>query len=99
VNSDELGKDLEHVEVLQAKFIDLQKDLLANEVRLNNVSEMAEVMIKEGHPDTDTIQHEVEVYFYLNDATLKLSFCTIYFRLFLATGNHYWPCLKVERRP
>lgn len=63
MNSDELGKDLEHVEVLQTKFTDLQKDLSANEVRLNNVSEMAEVMIQEDHPDTDTIQHEVEVCF------------------------------------
>ena len=61
VNSDELGKDLEHVEVLQAKFADLQKDLLANETRLNNVSDMAEAMIKEDHPDTDTIQNDVEV--------------------------------------
>lgn len=63
MNSDELGKDLEHVEVLQAKFTDLQKDLSANEARLNNVSDMAEAMIQEGHPDTDTIQHEVEVCF------------------------------------
>ena len=61
MNSDELGKDLEHVEVLQAKFTDLQKDLSANEVRLNNISEMAETMIQEGHPDTDTIQNDVEV--------------------------------------
>lgn len=61
VNSDELGKDLEHVEVLQTKFSDLQKDLSANEARLNGISEMAEQMIQEGHTDTDTIQHEVEV--------------------------------------
>jgi len=61
VNSDELGKDLEHVEVLQTKFSDLQKDLSANEARLNSISEMAEQMIQEGHTDTDTIQHEVEV--------------------------------------
>ncbi|XP_065916481.1 spectrin alpha chain, non-erythrocytic 1-like [Dysidea avara] len=60
VNSDELGKDLEHVEVLQTKFNDLQKDLSANEARLNGISEMAEQMIQEGHTDTDTIQHEVE---------------------------------------
>lgn len=71
MNSDELGKDLEHVQVLQTKFIDLQKDLSANEIRLNNVSDMAAVMIKEGHPDTDTIQHEVEVCFHLNDANFS----------------------------
>ena len=65
MNSDELGKDLEHVEVLQTKFTDLQKDLLANEVRLNNVSEMAEAMIKEDHPDIDNIQNDVEVCFHV----------------------------------
>ena len=47
--------------MLQAKFNDLQKDLLANEGRLSNISEMAEAMIKENHPDTDTIQNDVEV--------------------------------------
>ena len=82
MNSDELGKDLEHVEVLQAKFNDLQKDLLANEGRLNNVSEMAEEMIKENHPDTDTIQNDVEV---CSHGNLLLVIYTI---LFLDT---FWP--------
>lgn len=56
--------------MLQAKFNDLQKDLTANEIRLSNVSEMAETMIKESHPDTDTIQHEVEVCFQLHGMKL-----------------------------
>ena len=72
MNSDELGKDLEHVEVLQAKFTDLQKDLMANETRLNNISDMAETMIKEDHPDTDTIQNDVEVCFMCLNLQLAL---------------------------
>lgn len=54
-------KDLEHVEVLKRKFEDFQKDLVANEARLDNITALARGMIAEGHSDADEIQRQVEV--------------------------------------
>eukprot|EP00117_Sycon_ciliatum_P010415 scpid4432/ scgid12327/ Spectrin alpha chain, brain; Alpha-II spectrin; Fodrin alpha chain; Spectrin, non-erythroid alpha chain len=55
-SSDELGKDLEHVEVLIKKFDDFQKDLAANESRVHAVNRLAKQLIEEGHSDADDIQ-------------------------------------------
>lgn len=39
--SEELGQDLEHVEVLQKKFEEFQADLAAHEERVNEVNQFA----------------------------------------------------------
>ena len=60
-SSDELGKDLEHVEVLTKKFDDFQKDLAANESRVHAVNRLAKQLIDEGHSDADDIQAIADV--------------------------------------
>ena len=59
--AEESAKDLEHVEALKKKFDDFQKDVAANEARLDNVNTLAHGMIDEGHFDADEIQGLVEV--------------------------------------
>uniref|UniRef100_A0A452V9R5 Spectrin alpha chain, non-erythrocytic 1 n=1 Tax=Ursus maritimus TaxID=29073 RepID=A0A452V9R5_URSMA len=51
VTSEELGQDLEHVEVLQKKFEEFQTDMAAHEERVNEVNQFAEQ-----HPEEDTIK-------------------------------------------
>ena len=46
MNSEELGQDLEHVEVLQKKFEEFQTDLAAHEERVNEVSQFAAKLIQ-----------------------------------------------------
>lgn len=41
MTSEELGQDLEHVEVLQKKFEEFQTDLAAHEERVNEVNQLA----------------------------------------------------------
>ncbi|XP_074621265.1 spectrin alpha chain, non-erythrocytic 1-like [Acropora palmata] len=53
--SEELGRDLEHVEVLQKKFEDFMKDLQANESRVTYVNDLAHQLGDEGHPDIELI--------------------------------------------
>ena len=43
------------------KFDDSQKDLAANEARLDSINTMAQAMIDEGHSDADEIQGLTEV--------------------------------------
>ena len=61
MTSEEVGKDLEHVEVLSKKFDEFQKELSVNESRLAAISAMAEQMVQEGHSDAEEIQSEMEV--------------------------------------
>ena len=61
VASEEMGKDLEHVEVLSNKFDEFNKDLTANESRLSNIATMAGEMVQGGHSDAEDIQSEMEV--------------------------------------
>ncbi|KOB75710.1 Alpha Spectrin, partial [Operophtera brumata] len=42
VSADEFGSDLEHVEVLQRKFDEFQKDMAAQEYRVTEVNQLAE---------------------------------------------------------
>jgi spectrin alpha len=58
--SDELGKDLEHVEVLKKKFDDFQKDLAANEARVDEVNSMAQKLLEEGHSEAPAIMQQIE---------------------------------------
>lgn len=53
--SEEVGRDLEHVEVLQKKFDDFLKDIQANESRVTYINELAHQLGDEGHPDIELI--------------------------------------------
>ncbi|XP_077298885.1 alpha spectrin [Arctopsyche grandis] len=55
VSVDEFGQDLEHVEVLQRKFDEFQKDMAAQEYRVTEVNQLAETLVLEGHPERETI--------------------------------------------
>lgn len=55
VTSEELGQDLEHVELLQKKFEEFQTDLAAHEERVNEVNQLAGKLIQEAHPENELI--------------------------------------------
>ena len=59
-SSEELGKDLEHVEMLQKNFADFLKDLEANKVRVAEVNQLAKKLLSERHPDSDLIESRQE---------------------------------------
>lgn len=58
VTSDEFGQDLEHVEVLQKKFDEFQKDLQNHEDKVAEVNTLAEQLISDRHPEEDTIRQK-----------------------------------------
>lgn len=53
--SEELGQDLEHVQLLQKKFEEFQTDLAAHEERVNEVNQLAAKLIQESHPEAELI--------------------------------------------
>ncbi|XP_052834596.1 spectrin alpha chain isoform X3 [Octopus bimaculoides] len=55
VTSEEFGQDLEHVEVLQKKFDEFQKDLANNEDKVVEVNTLADQLLSESHPDAELI--------------------------------------------
>ncbi|XP_070496510.1 spectrin alpha chain isoform X3 [Chironomus tepperi] len=55
VTADEFGHDLEHVEVLQRKFDEFQKDMSSQEYRVLEVNDLADKLIQDGHPERETI--------------------------------------------
>lgn len=55
-----MGKDLEHVEMLQKNFADFMKDLEANEARVAELSKLAKKLLREGHPDSELIEGRQE---------------------------------------
>lgn len=55
VTSEEFGQDLEHVEVLQKKFDEFQKDLQNHEDRVSDVNTLADKLIDDQHPEQETI--------------------------------------------
>ena len=59
-NSEELGKDLEHVEMLQKSFADFMKDLEANEARVAELNKLAKKLLREQHPDSELIEARQE---------------------------------------
>ena len=69
VTADEFGTDLEHVEVLQRKFDEFQKDMASQEYRVSDVNAQAEKLVNEGHPERDTIVRKRED---LNEAWQRL---------------------------
>ncbi|CAG5135132.1 unnamed protein product, partial [Candidula unifasciata] len=58
VTSEDYGTDLEHVEVLQKKFEEFQKDLLNHEDKVGQVNSLAEQLIGDGHPEEGTIRQK-----------------------------------------
>lgn len=56
MTSEELGQDLEHVEVLQKKFEEFQTDMAAHEERVNEVNQFAAKLIQEQHPEEELIK-------------------------------------------
>ncbi|XP_055009555.1 spectrin alpha chain, non-erythrocytic 1 isoform X1 [Boleophthalmus pectinirostris] len=60
VTSEELGQDLEHVELLQKKFEEFQTDLAAHEERVNEVNQLAAKLIQESHPEAELIVRKQE---------------------------------------
>lgn len=60
VTTDEYGQDLEHVEVLQRKFDEFQKDMSSQEYRVTEVNELADKLLLDGHPERDTILRRKE---------------------------------------
>lgn len=62
---EDVGEDLEQVEVLQKKFDDFQTDLKANEVRLAEMNEIAMQLVSLGQTEAALkIQTQMEVFFY-----------------------------------
>lgn len=60
VSSEEFGQDLEHVEVLQKKFDEFQKDLHNHEDKVTEVNNLAEQLVTDGHPEENTIRSRQE---------------------------------------
>lgn len=57
VTSEELGQDLEHVEVLQKKFEEFQTDMAAHEERVNEVNQFAGKLIQVNSQTLCASQH------------------------------------------
>ena len=81
MTTDEFGQDLEHVEVLQRKFDEFQKDMASQEYRVTEVNELADRLVLDGHPERDTILKRKEVYFHYH-IVLKYWYCNIHSNLF-----------------
>ncbi|KAI5727770.1 hypothetical protein M8J77_006684 [Diaphorina citri] len=69
VTADEFGADLEHVEVLQRKFDEFQKDMASQEYRVTEVNQLADKLVLEGHPERETIVRRKEE---LSEAWMRL---------------------------
>lgn len=69
VTTDEFGQDLEHVEVLQRKFDEFQKDMASQEYRVTEVNELADKLVSDGHPEREMIIKRKEE---LNEAWTRL---------------------------
>lgn len=57
----DIGKDLEHVEMLQKKFEDFTQDLNASDGRIDALSNLVLDLTSEGHPDMASIQAREQV--------------------------------------
>ncbi|XP_068910303.1 spectrin alpha chain isoform X1 [Tenebrio molitor] len=74
LSTEEFGHDLEHVEVLQRKFDEFQKDMASQEYRVTQVNELADKLLQDGHPERDTIINRKEE---LNNAWQRLKQMTL----------------------
>ena len=55
VASDDIGHDLEHVEVLQRKFDEFKKDMASQEFRINEIDQKAAELIQADHTEKEQI--------------------------------------------
>ena len=74
MSSEEFGQDLEHVEVLQKKFDEFQKDLQNHEERVSEVNVLGDKLLAEQHPEEETITRRKDE---MNDAWEKLKQLTL----------------------
>ncbi|XP_074042234.1 alpha Spectrin isoform X2 [Leptinotarsa decemlineata] len=74
LSTEEFGHDLEHVEVLQRKFDEFQKDMASQEYRVSEVNELADKLLQDGHPERDQIVNRKEE---LNNAWQRLKQMTL----------------------
>ena len=58
-SQEEIGRDLEHCEMLQRKFEDFYNDLSADEARLDSLNSLAQTLIEEGHSEGDAIANRL----------------------------------------
>ncbi|XP_071948314.1 spectrin alpha chain, non-erythrocytic 1-like isoform X2 [Antedon mediterranea] len=73
-SSTETGRDLEHVEALQKKFDEFNKDLLAHEDRVEAVNQEATMLINEEHPESEFIAEKQEE---VNEAWKQLKLLSV----------------------
>ena len=60
-STEEVGKDLEHVQTQKKKSEDFEKDMAVNAAQLDKICVMANELIGEGHSDAEEIHDVVEV--------------------------------------
>jgi spectrin alpha len=60
VSSDDFGRDLEHVEIMQRKFEDFLKELDNHQYRISDINKDADALVEEGHPDHEHIYNKRE---------------------------------------
>ena len=53
--TEEFGHDLEHVEVLQRKFDEFQKDMASQEFLVTDVCETADKLVSDQHPESSVV--------------------------------------------
>ena len=58
VTTEEFGHDLEHVEVLQRKFDEFQKDMASQEFRVTDVCETADKLVNDQHPESSVVTNK-----------------------------------------
>ena len=56
VNSEETGQDLEHVQVMQKKYDEFEKDLRNHEDQMMELNRKAEELVADSHPDVTQIR-------------------------------------------
>lgn len=59
VTQEEIGRDLEDVEVLQRKFNQYKKELASEELRVQELNQTADNLIEEGHPEHEKINKAI----------------------------------------
>uniref|UniRef100_T1JWD5 Uncharacterized protein n=1 Tax=Tetranychus urticae TaxID=32264 RepID=T1JWD5_TETUR len=77
VTSDEMGQDLEHVEVLQRKFDEFQKEMAIQEFRVQEVTKQADKLVGENHPDHQIIIRRRTIDRLQFDVPVNCKFCKL----------------------
>ena len=77
VTQDEYGQDLEHVEVLQKKFDEFQKDMQNHEDRIEEINQLAEKLYNDKHPEEETIRNRQVVCTLLIQISFSIGYLTV----------------------